>query len=95
MDSALYNRTTEDAVKVFGVENQINMAIEGMGELIVAINHFRRGRCNKKSVQEEIADVKICMAQLQTIFGMYEVHEIEEAKINRLQSRIDAALYNK
>lgn len=54
----------KQAVDTFGVENQTNMATEELAELIVAINHWRRGRVGNDAVIEEIADCYIMLRQL-------------------------------
>lgn len=76
------------AILVYGRDKQIEMAIEEMGELLVAINQHKRGRVSIEAVQEEIADVKIVMGQLALIFGEDEVSNFETEKLSRLQERI-------
>ena len=73
---------------LYGNEKQTEMAIEEMGELLVAINHHKRGRVDVSSVQEEIADVKIAMDQLAMIYGEEGVSEFEKKKLERLNGRI-------
>lgn len=77
-----------DALLFFGYDAQIELAIEEMGELLVAINHHKRGRCSVEAVQEEIADVKIAMDQLALIYGEEGVSEFEKKKLARLKDRI-------
>lgn len=81
------------AVSVFGIEAQTNLAIEEMSELIVAINHFRRGRVGMDAVQEEIADVMIAMKQLAMIYGELGVDKYIEQKTQRLEQRIKRENY--
>jgi NTP pyrophosphatase (non-canonical NTP hydrolase) len=52
------------AIEKYGIEAQIGMAQEEMGELLVAINHLRRKRIPWKNFIEEVADVYIMMRQL-------------------------------
>lgn len=73
---------------LYGNAAQIELAIEEMGELLVAINHYRRARCSVEAVQEEIADVKIAMDQLAMIYGEEGVSEFEKKKLERLKGRI-------
>lgn len=54
----------KQAVDTFGVDNQTNQTIEELAELIVAINHWRRGRVGNDAVIEEIADCYIMLRQL-------------------------------
>ncbi len=77
------------AVAKWGVDAQTNLAIEEMGELIVAINHYRRGREGAiDNVQEEIADVIIAMNQMKMMYGSDAVDAIIERKTNRLEKRL-------
>lgn len=73
---------------LYGNEKQTELAIEEMGELLVAINHHKRGRVDVSAVQEEIADVKIAMDQLAMIYGEEGVSEFEKKKLARLKDRI-------
>lgn len=77
-----------NALMLFGYDKQIELAIEEMGELLVAINHHKRGRCSVEAVREEIADVKIAMDQLAMIYGEEGVSEFEKKKLERLNERI-------
>ena len=76
------------AISEWGIEAQTNLAIEEMGELIVAINHHRRGRVGMDAVQEEIADVMIAMKQLAMIYGELGVDKFIEQKTQRLEQRL-------
>lgn len=76
------------AISVYGAVAQTDMAIEEMGELIVAINHYRRGRVGMDAVKEEIADVMIAMKQLAMIYGESGVEIFIEKKMQRLEQRL-------
>ena len=77
------------AIATYGKEAQIGMAFEEMGELIVALNHYKRDRSDIQSIKEEIADVQIMMEQLALIFG--SVNDIKEEKLIRLKTRLNGA----
>jgi NTP pyrophosphatase (non-canonical NTP hydrolase) len=77
------------AVSEWGIVAQTDLAIEEMGELIVAINHYRRGRVGIDAVQEEIADVLIAMYQMAMMYGTNGVESIFNQKIERLERRLD------
>lgn len=85
----LLKNTLNKARMVYGDNYLIDLAIEEMGELIVAINHYRRGRAQAKEVQEEIADVTLAMKELQQIFGFDEVFEFYHTKCERFENRVD------
>lgn len=85
-------RRCKKAVDTFGKENQTNMAIEELAELIVAINHWRRGKAGKDAVIEEIADCYIMLRQLTYILtdsmNFTPIHEMLDKKLQRLESKI-------
>lgn len=59
----------KSAVNCYGLEAQLNQLTEECGELIAAVNHFRRGRaCGRAELVEEMADVYIMIEQI--IFGV-------------------------
>lgn len=78
----------EKAIKTFGAEDQINMVTEECGELLSALNKYRRGRIGKDDVITEIADVLIMCVQLAYLFGYYETQDEVTHKISRLSQRI-------
>ena len=78
-----------NAILEFGVEGQIDMLHEEVGELLSALNKYKRGRCGTDEVITEIADVQILLGQMALIFGEEEVRDEFERKLIRLQQRID------
>tara|TARA_R100001086_G_scaffold225289_2_gene143566 strand:- start:20166 stop:20564 length:399 start_codon:yes stop_codon:yes gene_type:complete len=79
----------EEAVIVWGVDAQIDMAIEECAELIVALNHYRRGRVTEEEVLGEVADVSILVEQMASLFGRSPFASIRSSKINKLATRLD------
>jgi NTP pyrophosphatase (non-canonical NTP hydrolase) len=79
------------AINAWGTRSQVNMAIEECGELIVALCHRLRGRCDDNYVAEEIADVQIMLDQLSLIVGKDLVRNFEEQKLERLALRVRAS----
>ena len=86
-------RTCKKAVDTFGKDSQTNMAIEELAELIVAINHWRRGRAGKDAVIEEIADCYIMLLQLTYIVtdaaDFSPIIAELERKLHKLNRRIE------
>jgi NTP pyrophosphatase (non-canonical NTP hydrolase) len=93
------------AIKQYGEANQIDMLHEEMGELMQAINKFKR-KCNlpalypsqKDTVEycklyfdvcSEIADVKIMIEQLEFMFDYQAVQLSVDRKIERLKERLN------
>lgn len=76
------------AILEFGIQPQINMAIEECSELVNALCKYRRGRNTDEDVITEIADVMIMAEQMAFIFGQEEVQKEKERKQLRLLDRI-------
>lgn len=73
------------AAQLFGKDRAFNHTQEECAELIVAINHYRRGRIGPDKVAEEIADVYIMCQRIAEIIGVHLVDQkvIEKSKITR------------
>jgi NTP pyrophosphatase (non-canonical NTP hydrolase) len=82
-----------EAIDSFGVAHNVNMCTEECAELIVALNHYRRNRCTKGDVFEEIADVKIMLDIVLEILDPMGDHSeylnIERMKVNRMMTRVE------
>lgn len=84
-----YEMILQKAIDTYGAEAQEWMVIEEMSELAKEICKNKRGKDNRNEIAEEIADVKIMLAQLEMIFGIQsEVGKHYEAKIDRLNQRL-------
>lgn len=86
------------AVEKYG-ERQLDQAQEELAELIVAISKYKRAAAKDKNIDkavidviEEIADVNIMIKQVMMLLDIeeFEVTNIEIAKLNRLEKRIDS-----
>ncbi len=78
---------------IWGEHSQLDMLIEEASELIQAILKDRRdGDILSGRVDTEIADLMICLQQVEIVMrerGMWEYVEIEHAKkMDRLEARI-------
>lgn len=88
------NKICKMAVDTYGKESQINQVFEEMGELMVAINRWRRGKATKADVFSEIADVIIMCDQLcyivdETEEGTDICSEIISLKLKRQEKRLE------
>ena len=88
IDFKLLNALTK-ARQVYGDNYLIDLAIEEMGELIVALNHHRRKRVEASAVQEEIADVMLALKELQQIFGTGDIVDFYRKKCERFEQRVE------
>lgn len=81
--------TYKAALKKWGTEAQVLMAVEEMSELTKEICKLHRGKKDLESLADEIADVTIMLEQLRLIFDLNDaVCEHMDMKILRLQGRI-------
>lgn len=82
----------ETAIKTYGKDMQLNVAIEEFSELIKEICKNKRGRENIESITEEMADCYIMLEQLLLIFGIEndEINRVIGAKLDRLAERLNS-----
>ena len=84
------------AIRTYGEQAQMDMAVEEMAELTKAICKIKRAQAGCEvtaaigNVIEEMADVQIMLDQLRIIFGR-STAEAEEYKLERLKKRLDTA----
>ena len=87
----------EECVKKYGVESQINVAIEEMSELTKALCKWNRAELPGETmelrdhVMEELADVIIMTEQLKIMFAAAdeELKDHIRFKLNRQKERMD------
>jgi NTP pyrophosphatase (non-canonical NTP hydrolase) len=79
------------ALEKYGNDKQIFQLHEEMAELIIAINHYKRGRIDKKAILTEIIDVQIMLKQLLLMFNFtdLEISEQRDIKMNKLIKAIN------
>lgn len=87
------------ATELWGLVAQYDQCVEEMGELIVAINKFKRKVLYKEykgdnsiieNLVEEIADVSICMEQMRDFYKDYGVEQVIEKKMEKFKGQIEA-----
>lgn len=80
-----------NAAGAWGIDAQVGMLYEELGELMSAINKFKRGRITHKELAGEIADCRIMIKQAPMLFGIQEdlVDGIEDQKMERLAQRLN------
>lgn len=92
------NSIYKKAIKLWGIDSQMMMAVEEASELIKAICKLRRTGVTAETVNgiaEEIADMEIMLEQLKIMFYLTEgVSEWKKYKINRLSQMIREAEKN-
>ncbi len=76
------------AIKTWGQPLQKAMAIEEMAELTKAIIKDLRGKPH--NAEEEIADVKIMIRQLEEMYDKKLIDEWEKSKLERLEKILES-----
>lgn len=84
----------QEAILKWGTEGQIEMIIEEMAELTVAIQHWKRGRVDTEKIADELSDVGIMVDQLSLMLdpdsdvSRRRYLRYREMKTNRLKDRL-------
>ena len=88
-NKAIRPNTYAEAVRTYGKQSQLVMAMEEMSELTKELSKNLRGADNTEALAEEIADVEIMLEQLKIIFrNRAMVDRIRAEKLVRLSDRI-------
>ena len=84
--------TLQDAIDIFGIDKQLDIAIEEMSELTKAIIKYRRyaSRETYENLCEETADVAIMIEQIFLSTRRDDVAKYVVKKTNRLKKRLTA-----
>lgn len=87
----------EKAIVKFGKPSQIEMLIEEMSELILALQKFKRtpSKENANEVCDEMADVQIMLEQNNLVFSEALVSERKQFKLDRLSVTLEDTMYKK
>lgn len=73
----------------WGVDAQVKMLNEEIGELLAAMGKFDRRRVEVHDVITELADVSIMVEQMATLFGYEEFEKEKDYKLVRLKERLE------
>jgi NTP pyrophosphatase (non-canonical NTP hydrolase) len=76
------------AIITWGVESQLDQAVEEFCELITAILHHKRGRAS--NIAEECADASIMLDQIKIMVGDNLVEQFKHQKLQRLAVRLES-----
>lgn len=86
-----------DIINHYGITNQLGIAMEECAELIQAISKMNRTDGDAKeylksklNLEEEIADVMVCIDQIKNIYNISDskISELANYKINRQRGRM-------
>lgn len=84
-----YKEIVRSALRCWGTQHQVVVAIEEMSELQKELCKLERGNADMNHIAEEIADVEIMLAQMKEAFNLS--HSVETHKYFKLQ-RLDARI---
>ena len=84
-----------DAIKLWGIELQFGMLTEECGELLTAVNQWRRGRVLEMKVIEEMADVIIMIRQVLVVMGREPDSKVLEEMIHKKLNKMEAHIKKK
>ena len=102
MDIKIMNQN--EIIDHYGVAHQLGIATEECAELIQAISKMNRTNGDvekytksKLHLEEEIADVIVCIHQLKSIYNISDsrISELANYKINRQIARMSEEKYGK
>ena len=77
------------ALETWGIESQVFMVMEEVGEMLNALAKANRGRSKKEDIITELADVSIMMEQMAIYFGYDEFKKEKKRKLERLERRLN------
>lgn len=84
------NTIFDNVIDFYGAKNQLTVCIEELSELIKELCKVQRGIPNVDNIAEEMADVKIVLAQLDIIINNHdEVEKWIKKKLDRLKHRLE------
>ena len=65
------------------------LSIEEAAEVILAIIHYRRGKCDMETLFGEMADLQIMLDQMKVICGQHEFDKVLAKKYSALDKKLD------
>ena len=79
------------SIKAFGTGSQFRQFHEEVGELMVAISHYKRGRCTLEDVAVEMVDVLQMIEAVRHVFGIDDdmYNRIKDQQWLKLRSQIE------
>lgn len=72
----------------FGVEKQLEQLQEECGEVVTAVNHYRRGKRPLRHLLKEMEDVRNLLNQMERAFPKNVILEIRAANEQHLEELI-------
>ena len=79
------------SILLWGRQAQFDQLHEEIGELMVALNHLKRNRCELKDVVIELADVRLMLNAIQILLGIKdeEYEAIENGQWGKWKKQLE------
>lgn len=89
-----HKKLINQSLLFWGRQAQFDQLHEELGELIAALNHYKRNRCELKDVAIEIADVLLMLDAIQIVLGIdeNEYAAIEESQWAKWKSQLEKSM---
>lgn len=84
-----YTELYQKTIAKWGEDAQYGQAIEECAELIATLQHYSRGKVDRKAVLGELADVFLMIGQLTYMFGEDDLMAMVEKKVAKLEVLLD------
>jgi hypothetical protein len=86
-----------EAIHVYGYENQVNKFIEESGECIASVMRYKINPNidTQSHMFEELADLGIMIEQMNIMFEQGDIQKFRKSKIQRLEQRLKDIRYEK
>ena len=79
----------ERVAKHYGFTPLLDIMVEECGEMIVAINHYKRQRVSTERLIEEIADIWIVLKQMGVFLDESSIAKVVDYKLRRVERVIN------
>ena len=81
----------KEALDKWGTDAQIDSTIDELAELIVKLRHWKRNKCLRNDVLEEIAGVEITTEQMKLVFDPEnkDYSKIKAEQMRKLKRHMD------
>jgi NTP pyrophosphatase (non-canonical NTP hydrolase) len=76
--------SVKKVIKIKGLDSQLLALSEELSELMTAISHFRRDKCSRDDVLEEIADSLIMISEFCVLLNVTDI-ELKRKIISKLR----------
>lgn len=87
---SVHNALNIRAVEIWDSKRVNRLCIEESAEVIQAITHLSRGKCDVEKLFGEMADLQIMLDQMKILYGQFRFDEILAEKYSALDEKLDS-----